>query len=182
MAFCQKNSTHVTCLRKRAILHVCSFLFFFPPHYTHTHTHIYIYKYIYIYIYIYVCVSELASHDQKGLEGLLFNSYYTEVLGSALLFPWVVPPIIDQYLMMLNIKQRGIKYHFWVFVMTRPAIEPRSLGHVDSKIKTGSLKYCLYNTTEWIFSISTKIKKRFFLLCRFSFQTSWIFLMLSKDF
>ena len=29
---------------------------------------------------------------------------------------------------MLSVKQGGIKYHFWVFVMTRPVIEPRYPG------------------------------------------------------
>ena len=28
--------------------------------------------------------------------------------------------------MMLSVKQGGIKYHFWVFGMTRRGIEPRS--------------------------------------------------------
>ena len=29
---------------------------------------------------------------------------------------------------MLSVKQGGIKYHFWVFGMTRPGIEPLSPG------------------------------------------------------
>ena len=29
---------------------------------------------------------------------------------------------------MLSVKQGDIKYHFWVFGMTRPRIEPRSPG------------------------------------------------------
>ena len=29
---------------------------------------------------------------------------------------------------MLSVKQGGIKYHIWVFGMTRPGIEPRSPG------------------------------------------------------
>ena len=29
---------------------------------------------------------------------------------------------------MLSVKQGGIKYHFWVFGMIRPVIEPRSPG------------------------------------------------------
>ena len=31
---------------------------------------------------------------------------------------------------MLSVKQEGIKYHFWVFGMTRPGIEPglRAIG------------------------------------------------------
>ena len=33
---------------------------------------------------------------------------------------------IDPYLIMLSVKQSDIKYHFWVFGITRPVIEPRS--------------------------------------------------------
>ena len=29
---------------------------------------------------------------------------------------------------MLSVKQGGIKYHFWVFGMNRPGIEPRTPG------------------------------------------------------
>ena len=42
-------------------------------------------------------------------------------------FPWIAP----LYLWSLPhnaIKQGGIKYHFWVFGMTQPGIEPWSLG------------------------------------------------------
>ena len=37
-------------------------------------------------------------------------------------------PRIDSNLIMLNVKLRGIKYHFYVFSMTRHGIEPRSPG------------------------------------------------------
>ena len=29
---------------------------------------------------------------------------------------------------MLSIKEGGIKYHFWVFGMIRPEIEPQTIG------------------------------------------------------
>ena len=35
---------------------------------------------------------------------------------------------LDPYLIYLSAKQRGMKYHFWVFGMTRPGIEPRPPG------------------------------------------------------
>ena len=35
---------------------------------------------------------------------------------------------LDPYLIVLSVKQDGTKYHFWVFGMTRPGIEPRSPG------------------------------------------------------
>ena len=33
---------------------------------------------------------------------------------------------------MLSVKQGGIKYHFWVFGITRPGIEPRSPGPLEN--------------------------------------------------
>ena len=43
-------------------------------------------------------------------------------------FPGLLHFTLDPYLIMLSVKQAGIKYHFWVFGMTRPGIEPKSLG------------------------------------------------------
>ena len=42
--------------------------------------------------------------------------------------PWIAPVCLDPYLIMLSVKQGGIKYHFWVFGMTQHGIEPRSPG------------------------------------------------------
>ena len=41
---------------------------------------------------------------------------------------WIAPLILDMYLIMLNVKQGGIKYHFLVVGMTRPGIEPQFPG------------------------------------------------------
>ena len=41
--------------------------------------------------------------------------------------PWITLLLIP-YLIKLSVNQGGIKYHFWVFGMTRPGIEPRSPG------------------------------------------------------
>ena len=41
-------------------------------------------------------------------------------------FPWIAP--LNLNLMMLSIEQRGIKYRFLAFGMTRPEIEPQPLG------------------------------------------------------
>ena len=43
-------------------------------------------------------------------------------------FPWIAPFTLDLYLIMLSLKQGGIKYHFWVFCMTQPGTEPWSPG------------------------------------------------------
>ena len=48
--------------------------------------------------------------------------------GGRYSFPWLLHFTLDSYLIMLSVKQGGIKYHFWVFGMTRPGIEPRSPG------------------------------------------------------
>ena len=41
-------------------------------------------------------------------------------------FPGLLHFTLDPYLIILSVKQGGIKYHFLVFSMTRPGIEPRS--------------------------------------------------------
>ena len=71
---------------------------------------------------------KLNVHCQRWSKVSLSNSYYIKVWRRALLlsldcftYPW-------SYLIMPSVKQRGIKYHFWVFVMTRPENEPLSLG------------------------------------------------------
>ena len=42
------------------------------------------------------------------------------------LFPGFLHFTLDPYLIMLSVKQGGIKYHFWVLGMTLPGIETRS--------------------------------------------------------
>ena len=54
-----------------------------------------------IYIYIYIYISKVDNHSRGWLESSPFNSYYPEVL-------WIAP----LYLIMLSVKQGGIKYHF----------------------------------------------------------------------
>ena len=41
-------------------------------------------------------------------------------------FPGLLHFTLDPILILLSVKQGGIKYHFWVIGMTRPGIEPRS--------------------------------------------------------
>ena len=52
-------------------------------------------------------------------EGSLFNSFYT-----------------DTHLLLLSVKQGGIKYHFKDFGMTPPGIEPRSSGPLVNTLPT----------------------------------------------
>ena len=48
--------------------------------------------------------------------------------GGATPFPGLLHFTIDPYLIVLSVKQGGIKYHFWVFGMTRRGVEPRFPG------------------------------------------------------
>ena len=43
-------------------------------------------------------------------------------------FPWIAQLTLDPYFVMLSVKQGGVKYHSWVFGMTRAGIESRSPG------------------------------------------------------
>ena len=47
---------------------------------------------------------------------------------------------LDPFLIMLSVKQRGIKYHFWVFGITRTGIEPRSPWPLASALTIMSRK------------------------------------------
>ena len=46
--------------------------------------------------------------------------------GERYSFPGLLQFTLDTYLILLSVKQGGIKYHLKVFGMTRPGIEPRS--------------------------------------------------------
>ena len=48
--------------------------------------------------------------------------------GGRYSFPGLLYFTLDPYLIMLSVKQGGIKYHFLSLCMTRPRIEPRSPG------------------------------------------------------
>ena len=48
---------------------------------------------------------------------------------------------LDMYLILLSVKQGGIKYHFKVFGMMRLGIEPRSSGPLANTLPTSALLY-----------------------------------------
>ena len=83
----------------------------------------------YIYIYIYMCVCVCVSNWLIIVEGNLkvpFSIVTTpRCWGGRNSFPWIAALILDPYLIMLSVKRGGIKYHFWVFGMTRLGIESR---------------------------------------------------------
>ena len=80
-------------------------------------------------IRIYKVVSKVGDCSQGQPESSLFDSYYTEVLGEgATSFPGLLHFTLDTHLIMLSVKQGGIKYYFVkVFRKTRLGIKPRSL-------------------------------------------------------
>ena len=49
--------------------------------------------------------------------------YHRGVEEGATPFLWLLHFTLDPYLIMLSVKQGGIKYHFWIFGMNRPVIE-----------------------------------------------------------
>ena len=88
---------------------------------------------VYIYIYIYICVCVVVGDRSRWWpKGFLFNRYYTELYGRALLLPLdcsTLPLIRTLYCWLLR---SGFK----VFGMTRPWIEPRSPGPLPNILPT----------------------------------------------
>ena len=133
----------------KSIQEPCCSVLFVTPSRAITIIYIYIYIYIWIctyicsiymytqnlciYLYVYVSLSLSPSLSlyiynigRRWSDGSLFNSYNTKVYAS--LDCSTLPLMLTLYVM-LRVKQGGIKYHFWVFGMTRLRFERRSLGY-----------------------------------------------------
>ena len=68
--------------------------------------------YIYIYIYIYISLVSwltIVNGDPTTLFSIITTPMCWEAHYS---FPWIALLTLDPYLMMLSVKQVGIKYHF----------------------------------------------------------------------
>ena len=94
---------------------------------------------IYIYIYIYVCVCVcvcvclcVCKIGNRSRE----QSFSLGVGKGATPFHGLLHFILDPYLINLSVKQDHIKFHFWVFCMTRPATKPRSPGLLANTLPT----------------------------------------------
>ena len=61
-------------------------------------------------IYIYIYVSKVGDLSRGWPEGSLFDSW--GVGEGATSFPRLLHFTLDMYLILLSVKQRGIKYHF----------------------------------------------------------------------
>ena len=66
-----------------------------------------VYQYIYIYIYIYKWPTIVWS-DLKAP----FSIATTLCKGGCYSFPWIIPLNLDPYLIMISVKQGGIKHNF----------------------------------------------------------------------
>ena len=84
---------------------------------------------------------------------------------------------LDPYLIMLSVKPGGIKYQFWVFVMTRPGIEPRSLRLVANTLLFRRMaRFCNVNDLLiWIFlSWSLNNKNKSLQLFNIRVKLLWV--------
>ena len=57
-------------------------------------------------------LSKVGDLSRGWSEGSLFNSYCTEKRGWRYSIPWIAPIYHLPYLIILSVKQGGIKYHF----------------------------------------------------------------------
>ena len=78
-----------------------------------------------IYIYIYISkLAEVVEGDPAAPFSIATTTRFWEGHYSV---PWIAPLTLDQYLIMMSVKQRDIKYHFFLVCdMTQLGIEPRS--------------------------------------------------------
>ena len=69
--------------------------------------------YLSIYLYIYIYISKVGDHSRGLHEGCLFDSLLHQGVGEGVTpFPGLLHFTLDPYLIMLSVKQGGIKYHF----------------------------------------------------------------------
>ena len=57
-------------------------------------------------------VSKVGDHSPGCPKSSLFDSYYTTVLRTHNSLHWIAPLYLTLYLILLSVKQGGIKYHF----------------------------------------------------------------------
>ena len=86
-------------------------------------------------IYIYIYKVKFVTIIKGNLKAPFSIATTPKCKGGYCSFLWIVPYTLDLYLIMLNVKQGNIKYHFfWVFCMTWPVIESRSSGSLANTI------------------------------------------------
>ena len=92
-------------------------------------------------IYIFVSGLTVVEGDPQAP----FSKATTQVQVKTLLPTWIAPLTISPYLLMLSVKQGGIKYHFQVYSRTRPGIKRWSPG----PLKNTLCVYVYTYTTGW---------------------------------
>ena len=83
-----------------------------------------------------IIVSKLATVVDGDQKALFSISITPRCRGGRTPFPELLHFTLDTYLILLSVKQGGIKYHFKIFGMTRPGIEPRFPGSLTNTLPT----------------------------------------------
>ena len=87
--------------------------------------------------------------------------------GGYFSFPWIVALIFDPNLIILSVKEGGIKYLFWIFIMTWPRIEAplfRTIGEYSNHYANEPVPYWFilywnqFNIVCFLFYIVEKFK------------------------
>ena len=117
-------------------------------------------------IYIYKKVSKVGDHSRGWPEGSLFDSLLHQGVGEgATPFPGLLHFTLDPYLIMLSVKQGGIKYHFlslwydstWDWTQVSRAIGVLSETWFRLKYLSTNTFYCIisipFQPCTWINSI-----------------------------
>ena len=114
------------------ILCMCVYIYIYIYIYIYTYTHTTPF-YVYLLIDIHDKVKKVGNHSRGLSEGSLFNSYYTEVSGRALLHSLdcsILPLILTLKWWVLNMVASSAPPFFLVFAMTQPRIlNPGLPGH-----------------------------------------------------
>ena len=86
----------------------------------------------------------VVEHNPKALFSIATTPGYR---GGCYSFPWIAPLTLDLYFIMLSVKHRGIKYHFfslwynstWDWTLVFQAISKHSNHYANGKNSIGSL-------------------------------------------
>ena len=89
-------------------------------------------------------ICKLANRNGRWREGSFSIATTSRCRGGQHSFPWIAPVTLDLYLIMLNVKQRGIRYHFWVCGMTRSDTEPRSSRPLANTLTIMQMHWPIY--------------------------------------
>ena len=99
-------------------------------------------------------VSKLAT-EVEGYQKAPFSIATTpRCRGGSYAFPWILHFTLNTYLILLSVKQGGIKYHFKVFGMTLTEIEPRCPGPLANSLLIVYITHHMHSKIELIRYVS----------------------------